>query len=290
MTKTYQISIPKFMDKQKKLDGKRQFIRLDNDVFFDSKVDALKPLEKLLYLFVLTRLDENGDTLLTEKQIRNCLGLSRNVRLDCMFDALLLHNLCIFVAQKDNKKTPNQHETSKNKPTIYKDVLKESREEKSKVNKENRIGCLEKTEKTFNQDKAFEEIWEQYPCKDGKKPAKKHFLATVLTEDDYSRIQKSLNNYLNSSKVKNGYIKNGSTWFNQWGDFEHWTEPITNKTMADHYGTSELTIKNLKVLEEVFGDKRRSNKNGTGEDGRYLQQTINQDDYYDVPGSFTGIE
>lgn len=65
----------------------------------------------------------------------------------------------------------------------------------------------------------FESIWKRYPNKDGKKEAEKHFKASVKTEEDLTAINKALDNYLRSEKVKKGFIKNGSTWFNNWQDW-----------------------------------------------------------------------
>ena len=65
----------------------------------------------------------------------------------------------------------------------------------------------------------FEELWGNYPEKDGKKAAKLHFEATVKTAEDAKKIKLALKNYLNSKRVRDGYVKNGSTWFNNWTDW-----------------------------------------------------------------------
>ena len=65
----------------------------------------------------------------------------------------------------------------------------------------------------------FESIWKNYPNKDGKKEALKHFKASVKTPADLENIKVALTNYLASKPVKSGYIKNGSTWFNNWQDW-----------------------------------------------------------------------
>lgn len=67
--------------------------------------------------------------------------------------------------------------------------------------------------------KWFTEIWERYPNKDGKKAAERHFMASVLTQQDFTDINTALDNYLASEKVAEGFIKNGSTWFNNWKDW-----------------------------------------------------------------------
>jgi hypothetical protein len=66
---------------------------------------------------------------------------------------------------------------------------------------------------------AFEEIWKLYPNRDGKKLAERHFRATVTTARDWIDIQAALKNYLQSERVRKGFVKNGSTWFNGWRDW-----------------------------------------------------------------------
>lgn len=74
----------------------------------------------------------------------------------------------------------------------------------------------------------FDAVWKLYPNRSGKKNALRHFLSTVRTEPDYEKIQKALKNYLASGNVKRGYIKNGSTWFNEWQDWLEPTEVMRN--------------------------------------------------------------
>jgi len=78
------------------------------------------------------------------------------------------------------------------------------------------------SEKLLHRIKAFEEVWQLYPNRQGKKAALRHFRASVKTVDDLSKIIQALGNYLGSGNVKRGLIKNGSTWFNEWQD---WVEP-----------------------------------------------------------------
>lgn len=78
----------------------------------------------------------------------------------------------------------------------------------------------------------FEELWKRYPEKDGKKQAKKHFIASVKSEKELNNINIALSNYLNSNKVRNGFIKNGSTWFNNWQDWIEYKEPEKERTLV----------------------------------------------------------
>jgi len=100
----------------------------------------------------------------------------------------------------------------KNKDSIYKSI-------KSKT--DNQVSKSIIVNKDIYTDR-FEQIWSAYPNKDGKKLALKHFIATVKTDADWKNIQKALKNYTKSERVKKGFIKNGSTWFNNWQD---WIEP-----------------------------------------------------------------
>jgi hypothetical protein len=72
----------------------------------------------------------------------------------------------------------------------------------------------------------FEEIWKNYPSKDGKKEALRHFKASVKNDQDAEDIKKALAKYkahlaINTWKPP----KNGSTWFNNWRDWVDWKEP-----------------------------------------------------------------
>lgn len=78
------------------------------------------------------------------------------------------------------------------------------------------------TDKTYMSD-FFEKLWGKYPKKDGKKVAERHYKATVKKESDMDRINLALGNYLThieTNKTAYQYIKNGSTWFNNWQDWE----------------------------------------------------------------------
>ena len=79
--------------------------------------------------------------------------------------------------------------------------------------------------KIKNLSKKFDEIWDRYPKKDGKKQALRHFQVSVKTEEDWIDINKALDNYMESANFKKGFIKNGSTWFNNWQDWINWEEP-----------------------------------------------------------------
>lgn len=75
----------------------------------------------------------------------------------------------------------------------------------------------------------FEALWKEYPRQDGYKEAFKHFRATVKTTQDLTDITIALGNYkahLTEKRIEPKFIKNGSTWFNNWKDWVEYKEII----------------------------------------------------------------
>lgn len=71
---------------------------------------------------------------------------------------------------------------------------------------------------------AFDSIWKNIlekpiPEPVGKKDAQRHYLASVLSPADAADCLTALENYRGSDRVKNGYVQNASTWFNNWRDW-----------------------------------------------------------------------
>lgn len=81
----------------------------------------------------------------------------------------------------------------------------------------------------------FEEIWKDYPNRQGKKSASRSFFATVKSMKDLDRIRYALVNYLQSGNVNKGFIKNGSTWFNDW---DSWENPTIEMMKGNSNGTT----------------------------------------------------
>lgn len=95
----------------------------------------------------------------------------------------------------------------------------------------------------FDQKVSFDNLWARYPRRDGRKEAERHFRATVTNLAQLEAITKALNNYiqhLSISRTDAKYIKKGSTWFNNWNDWENYEEPV-----------SEVDVK--EQIREAFG-------------------------------------
>lgn len=88
----------------------------------------------------------------------------------------------------------------------------------------------------------FDEVWNKYPSRVGKKYAERNFKSSVKTQEDFNSLNVALNNYLNSDRVKKGFIQNGSTWFNNWRD---WLEikSVNGKLNEDRNLWKTLAIK-----------------------------------------------
>ena len=121
---------------------------------------------------------------------------------------------------KNNKNKNNSASKNNSRPNrsiISNNVVNIANEQKILSNKQNN------TQKLQNQ---FDAIWNKYPKKLGKKAAIRHYKNSVKSEKDLQNIQKALNKYLKSKNVKEGYIQNGSTWFNNWEDWVDYEDGI----------------------------------------------------------------
>jgi len=102
-----------------------------------------------------------------------------------------------------------------------------------------------------SKEELFNKIWEKYPNKDGKKSALAHFLVSVNSQKDWDDINIALRNYLGSDRVKNGYIKNGSTWFNNWRDGINFKGASKGDGLSDKNRRSLSAIANLDLGKET---------------------------------------
>lgn len=74
----------------------------------------------------------------------------------------------------------------------------------------------------FDWEHYFEQMWLLYPNRSGKADARRHFKAKVKNDELLERFKTAMANYLKCEKVRNGFVKDGSTFFNQWED---WVSP-----------------------------------------------------------------
>jgi hypothetical protein len=106
---------------------------------------------------------------------------------------------------------------------------------------------------------SFETVWSKYPNKDGKKIAERSFHSSVKTEQDFKDIVQALENYLKSEKVQKGFIKNGSTWFNNWRDWVNPSQAMNGVTPEKQAGEDKKKF--AQFLNDIEGRYRRSEIN-----------------------------
>ena len=87
-------------------------------------------------------------------------------------------------------------------------------------------------------EEEFDEIWKEYPKKQGKANALKSYIKARkkgTTKDDVIKGLVAYLQYIKIEKVDQQYIKHGSTWFNQecWNDDYTIRRNITTKDLAD---------------------------------------------------------
>jgi len=83
----------------------------------------------------------------------------------------------------------------------------------------------------------FEAIWGRYPKKHGKGAAERHFRATVKAGIDLLAINTALDNYLRCDRVKSGFPKDGSTWFNEWRE---WIDQAPDISREEEQGIADV--------------------------------------------------
>lgn len=75
----------------------------------------------------------------------------------------------------------------------------------------------------------FEEAWDGYPNKVGRKEAERHYKASVKNEKDRDDCLRARENYKTHLKIESWKKpQNGSTWFNNWRDWVDWKELVAS--------------------------------------------------------------
>lgn len=105
------------------------------------------------------------------------------------------------------------------------------------VEQKERKGKERKLNTTTSYD--FEYLWRQYPRREGRKAAERFFRCSVKTDKDFDDIKIALENYRES--VKNSemrFIKQGSTWFNNWRDYIDFaiSGPVVQSKLPPKFG------------------------------------------------------
>lgn len=116
--------------------------------------------------------------------------------------------------------------------------------------------------------KRFDELWERYPRRIGKKEAFRHFQASVISPGQWALINKALDNYAAYVKRKTKpmeLIQHGSTWFNNWQDWATYDWQAQDMRGRTVLGTPyvpleppawDMTPEEMKAIREANMKKR----------------------------------
>lgn len=94
----------------------------------------------------------------------------------------------------------------------------------------------------------FSTAWVEFPNKVGRKEAERHYSATVPDQETHDRLMNAMRRYVEHVNAENAQRngnprpwQNGSTWFNNWQDWEDF-EPVKKKSWAEKYEADHETI------------------------------------------------
>lgn len=149
----------------------------------------------------------------------------------------------------------NKNEKSKFDVNNGKDAINE----KNSVLSENKSNSDNKKAPRINEKLEFEKLWTLYPRKQGKKAAYAAFTRarkSGVALDTISSGIKAYVHYIDSKKISQEYIKQGSTFFNQHSWDDDWT--VTDKKANYDIEAYERSNRELFEAYPSGGNERRS--------------------------------
>ena len=207
--------------------------RIVNTAFWDDGyVITLNPLQKLLFLYLLTNPLTNilGVYQITSRRIAFDLAMNDSTiagiikkfendgRVSYVDNYMIVHN---FV--KHQSLNPNIVKGIERELELLPEAVKKHIDFES-------LSYLTKLNLTKLNNKHFEECWNLYPRKLGKKEALRHYLASVKNEQDEKEIMTAINNYkIMTADTEEQFIKHGATFFNNWRDYVEHKQPVKSK-------------------------------------------------------------
>jgi hypothetical protein len=96
--------------------------------------------------------------------------------------------------------------------------------------------------------KQFDEFWNLYPRKEGKKPAFKAF-SSALARTSFEDILAGIEAYKRSDRVKRGFVKLPATWLNE-DAWEDAATQVQTEQVGSHYRERELERTNSFLAEQ----------------------------------------
>ena len=229
------------------------YFPVDVDIVQDEKIESLLTIHKehgfFVFLSLLARIYRHGffidisapETRQTLARVTNCISEEHfTTLLDFMFSVNLFNkkeyetrHILTSDGIKErynfikNKRLADRKRYQKKKvisvSETASETIPETPSESTSKRGESKVKQI-KLKHIYTSAFNIEPLLERYPNKDGMIKARVYFNRDVKTQDDYDEIQIALENYLNSRRVKDGYVKNCSTWFNNWRDWINYTE------------------------------------------------------------------
>lgn len=176
-------------------------------------------------------------------------------------------NTVIISCKKFTEMTDNYTKYGK---TLQRDLKETEKKQTIEVEEEKEVEREE--ERTYGTETNFNAVWSKYPNRQGKKDALRHFRASVKTEDDLRNIVTALENYLKSQRVKNGYVKNGSTWFNDWQSWINPTEQMIGVANASNFNGNKPNSSVARATYEKSPEQVEQDVRNTAESIRLLRR------------------
>ena len=137
------------------------------------------------------------------------------------------------------------HVTDNTTPTLQTTPKYNSKIEQVNKTITTRASSKKQIEKAFTED--FEKVWSEYPKKQGKKDALRHYIAWRKASKDNNNefLLKKLNEYkkyIQLNNIEYRFIKNGSTWFNGGyeDDYNLGAGKQNENNLPENYGYDEL--------------------------------------------------
>lgn len=250
---------------------------LNSELFRNVELGECDPQVRLLYIGMIVNADDAGRMRAHPKYLRAAIfpfDLLDDVSMTKMRDRLVERKLIVVyevdgeayiqhpkwekwqILRKDRMKSsdcpsPRNQLATICQPSVGKmrtlDSLTEVNRTEPKLTEPKKTPLSESLKTALPdfppQGSLFEKIWMRYPKRDGKKAAARHFKLTVKSMTDWLNIQNALDNYLSSETVKKGFIKNGSTWFNNWQDWINYTEDAHAPHVSKSFGRNSSFVR-----------------------------------------------
>ena len=216
------------------------WLRLDNNFFQDQAIFNLNDAQKCLFLFFLCECSKknNPSVEFSIKYISVILGKKND---EIVKDIQCLDKLGVLTAK-------SRHKTG-NVPTNS--LATNERNERNERNE------VKESLKIAGTNFDFENIYKNYPRKEGKKKGFQVCMKKIQTEQNFHDLKKAVENYSKHCDIMRQeikYIKHFSTFM---GEFEDWVNPDASLLEAPQ---SKLVNHYANMLREINDEENNHGK------------------------------